>query len=397
MKWTHRFARLLAIALVAIVPGWAIAHDNDDRDHEGRGRGLSGKAFRELHAAGLDKYLGQFRPAQSQILDGGWTKHTFDPQAGKGPICIVGSPYTAYTRPRNPTKVMVYLNGGGACWQNFYNCTPTADAAPPVASGIFADSFNTGTETIDNPLADWSIVYGSYCDGSVFSGDNAVPDAVFPGGVRHHRGLRNASAVIDLAKANFPHVTHLLVAGSSAGGLGAATWTPFLARFAYGNIPKLMVFNDAGPTIANLNETTAIQARAKDWAWGQFLPASCKGCSDQTHFTPLLDWRLSHDDRIREAFYITDADAVLRFFLNIPTQSQFRELVLQQTGLIAEEHGERFRRFIRSGTNVHTSLRLPLFYVATANGVPLHQWTRDFLRGNRRGWKDIVEPLVPAP
>jgi hypothetical protein len=107
-------------------------------------------------------------------------------------------------------------------------------------------------------------VYLPYCDGSVFSGDNDVVDANFPfGPVRFHRGLRNLTAGMDLAKDTFPHAHRILVAGSSAGGVGAAGFAPFLARFLYGNFVKLFVFNDAGPVAVNLNEAAAIQTRAR--------------------------------------------------------------------------------------------------------------------------------------
>jgi hypothetical protein len=416
MQFRSRIVRMLAVAvLAAAMPLAAFAH-NDDRDdddrhghyghgHHGHGHngddhqrhGLSARAFRELRAAGVDKYLGRFVPATSEVAPGGWTKHTYDTQAGNGPICINGSRYTAFTRLRNPSKVMIYLNGGGACWQNFYNCTQSADQNPPVEAGVFIDAFNTGTEVIDNPLEDWSIVYGSYCDGSVFTGDNAVVDPSFPTSpVRHHRGLRNASAVVDLAKAHFPDANRVLLAGSSAGGSGVALHTPFLARFTYGNAPKLLVYNDAGPTYVNLSETTAIAARARDWDFAKFFPKSCKDCNDRTHFTPLIHWRLRHDTTVRDSYYVVDADAVLRFFLNIPTQSIFRKLVLEQTNILNDAFPDRYKRFIRSGTSVHTTLRGPVFYQAQANGVPLHEWVDDFLL-RKKGWKDIVEDLVPTP
>ena len=71
--------------------------------------------------------------------------------------------------------------------------------------------------------------------------------------LRYHRGLRNVTAGIDLAKEMFPNAGRIMVAGSSAGGAGAAAFAPFLARKAYGNNKKLTVFNDAGPIAINLN------------------------------------------------------------------------------------------------------------------------------------------------
>jgi hypothetical protein len=111
------------------------------------------------------------------------------------------------------------------------------------------DEFDTGTEVVPNPIGDWSIVYVPYCDGSVFTGDHDVDDASFPfGSVRFHRGLRNLSAAMDLAHTTFPHASRILLAGSSAGGAGASVFAPFLARFLYGNTPKLLVFKTREPS-----------------------------------------------------------------------------------------------------------------------------------------------------
>ena len=152
----------------------------------------------------------------------GWEKHTFDTDGGDGPICIAGTPFASFTRQGNPTKLIIFLDGGGACWQDFYFCSVLAgDETPGDAGGIFTDSFDTGSEIIDNPFADYSILFASYCDGSVWAGDNDVVDANFPfGPVRFHRGLRNVTAALDLAKAEFPQARQILMTGSSAGGFG---------------------------------------------------------------------------------------------------------------------------------------------------------------------------------
>jgi hypothetical protein len=159
-------------------------------------RGLSDSAHMELTDAGVDRYVGAFTPAVSETAGDGWTKHTFDVDGGNGPICIAGTPFTAFTRARDPKKVLVFLQSGGVCWQDFYFCNILSNDAPPSASpfatGIWTDTFDTGSETVDNPLSDWSVVYASYCDGSVFLGDSDVVDPSFPfGPVRFHRGLRN--------------------------------------------------------------------------------------------------------------------------------------------------------------------------------------------------------------
>lgn len=359
----------------------------------GRCPGLDLRAALELHAAGVDKYLGQFEPVASAEVGDGWVQHQFDPEAGDGPICIAGTAYSAFTRAGNPSKLLIFEQGGGACWQGFYNCNVLAEAqAPPgPRAGIF------DFDSPDNPFADYSIVYMPYCDGSVFSGDNTVVDPSFPfGPVRFHRGLRNQSAGMDLAKATFPHARQITIAGSSAGGVGAAGFAPFLARFVFGNHVRLTVFNDAGPITVNTAQTGDVAARAADWQFGQFYPESCTDCSDAGQGTRIIDWRLAHDATIREAFYETDADQTNRFFLGLLFDPVgFRNLVVSEHGLLNAAYPDRYKRFIVAGDISHTALQSPLFQTQEANGVRLSDWTWDFLSA-RPGWVDVVEDaLVP--
>jgi len=360
-------------------------------------RGLNPAAEQELRDAGVDKYVGQFTPALSEDAGNGWTRHTFDPDGGNGPICIAGTPFNTYTRPGLESKLLIFFDGGGACWQDFYFCSILADDNAPADSGIAAPEFDTGTEVIRNPFADWSVVFLSYCDGSTFTGDNDVVDPNFPlGPVRFHRGLRNATAGIDLAKAMFPNAGRIMVAGSSAGGVGAAAFAPFLTRMAYGNNKKVTVFNDAGPVAINLAATGDIAARAADWQFGQFFPASCTICDDMGQTTEIIKWRLENDNTIRESFYSTDGDATNRFFMKVPTQVQYRDLITSVHGEVNTLYPDRYKRFIRSGDDSHTALGNPLFYVGEANGVPVYEWTDDFVVP-RPTWIDIVEDFVPVP
>lgn len=353
--------------------------------------GLDPQALDELADAGVNQYLGAFEPVSTEDVGDGWTRHTFDRDGGDGPICIAGTPYSVFTRAGNPTKLLIFEQGGGACWQDFYFCNVFAEAQePPLPrEGIW------DFDSRDNPFADYSIVYMPYCDGSVFSGDNDVADPEFPfGPVRFHRGLRNQSAGMDLAKDVFPRARKITVAGSSAGGVGVAGFAPFLVRFVYGNLISLTVLNDAGPVAINLDDTAAVEARARDWQFGKFYPPSCTECDDVGQPTAAIAWRLDRDRTIREAFYETDGDATNRFFLDVATQEAYREILLAEHGALHEAHPLRYKRFIVSGDDSHTALQSSLFTDQTADGVPLSRWTIDFLRRPPL-WRDIVEDFVP--
>jgi hypothetical protein len=356
--------------------------------------GLLPGAYAQLARSGVDKYLGDFTPIASTAIGDGWTRHDFDPDGGAGPLCIAGSPYSVFTRSADPSKLLILEQGGGACWQDFYNCNVVLEnnALPPFpqvdAAGLWNRS-NAG-----NPFADYSVVYLPYCDGSVFSGDNDVSDAHFPfGPIRYHRGLRNQSAGIDLAKALFPDATQIALAGSSAGGVGVAGFAPFLVRFLYGNFVDLTVFNDAGPVAVNLDpsQAPAIAARAEDWQFGQFYPASCDECDDMGQATRLIAWRLKNDLTIREAIYETDGDLTNRFFMGLlGDQAAWRNLIVTEHGLLNSAYPNRYKRFFVAGDTTHTAIQTSRFYTYDANGVLLNEWTADFL-DHAPGWIDIVE------
>jgi hypothetical protein len=199
---------------------------------------------------------------------------------------------------------------------------------------------------------------------------------------------------MDLAKATFPHARQITVAGSSAGGVGAAGFAPFLVRFVFGNQVRLTVFNDAGPITVNLAQAGDVAARATDWQFGQFYPASCTDCSDAGQGTRIIDWRLANDSTIREAFYETDADQTNRFFLGLLFDPVgFRNLVVTEHGLLNAAYPDRYKRFVVAGDISHTALQAPLFQTQEANGIRLRDWTEDFLRA-RPGWVDVVEDAV---
>jgi hypothetical protein len=406
--------------------------------------GLKASAFSELHDAGVDKYLGTSRSLASDY--GVWTKHDFDPDyvpdetypsGGRpdGPVCIAGTPYSVFTRQGDPKKLLIFLQGGGACWQGFPNCNILAEAQSPPAEGPFPGVFNS--DAPDNPFADYSVVYMPYCDGSTFGGDNDVNDPDFPfAQTRHHRGLRNASAGMDVAGAMFPRAKQITVMGHSAGGVGAAAFAPFLARFVFGNNTKLTVYNDAGPIAVNLGTGTppgngtfpfgcadlpcfSVVARASDWQFQQFYPQSCIDdgrCNAFGQQTGIIDWRLEHDSTIREGFYETDSDRTNRFFAqgdgSLMPPLAYRDLILTEHGALNAAYPKRYKRFIVSGDDTHGAVQVTAttpnfiypqpfsFYTREANGTALTDWAAELVRigarQSRFGWKDIVEDYVPV-
>ncbi|MGB5164015.1 MAG: pectin acetylesterase-family hydrolase [Woeseiaceae bacterium] len=400
--------------------------------------GLNAEALDELRDAGVDKYLGTSASVQSE--HGDWTRHAFDPRyaldpdyasgiRADGPVCIAGTDYSVFTRKGDPKKLLIFLQGGGACWQGFYNCNVLSQAQEPPTQGPYPGVFDPTSP--QNPFDDYSVVYMPYCDGSTFGGDNDVNDTDFRfSATRYHRGLRNVSAGMDVAKEMFPKARQITVMGHSAGGVGAAAFAPFLARFVYGNNTKLTVYNDAGPIAVNLGTPPfaggpditwlSVFARQKDWQFQQFYPQSCIAdgrCNAFGQQTGIINWRLENDSTIREGFYETDSDRTNRFFAqgdgSLMDPQVYRDLILTEHGALNEAYPKRYKRFIVSGDDTHGGVQntaptpnFPfeqpfLFYTQQANGTALSYWATELVRIGQRqskfGWKDIVEDYEPVP
>ena len=149
------------------------------------------------------------------IVPDQWT--AVDP--GPGCMCMDGSPFELWDRPGDPTKVVLYFEGGGACFSaetcNFANSTATVNlqlGRPPAGIGGVFDQTNP-----ENPIAGYSMVYVPYCSGDVHIGNKTTeysPDLTV-----HHNGYANATAGLDHLIAAYPDVEELLVMGASAGAL----------------------------------------------------------------------------------------------------------------------------------------------------------------------------------
>jgi hypothetical protein len=82
------------------------------------------------------------------------------------PSCALGDPYTFYLKPGKTDKLLVYFNGGGACWDN-NTCVDSLITNNPVYATSSTDSFNNpglmdgilDVDNPDNPYAAWSMLF----------------------------------------------------------------------------------------------------------------------------------------------------------------------------------------------------------------------------------------------
>jgi hypothetical protein len=153
-------------------------------------------------------------------------------------VCMNGSPYAYFAKRGTVNKLLVYYQGGGACWEQLTCSVPVCDnsvvtdAAAPGTDNPNAD--HTGFADIDNPdnpFRDWNVVFVSYCSCDIHFGDAEQDYAnTNPGSPLHveHRGYQNSRIVEKWAREHFVAPDQVFVTGSSAGAYGAWFNAPLL-------------------------------------------------------------------------------------------------------------------------------------------------------------------------
>ena len=154
-----------------------------------------------------------------------------------GAVCGNGSPYKFFVnRVPNTSNMLIYMEGGGACW-DYASCTGQGRGArnPDGIPDNYMDLQNPGASLVsplvfrDHPWSrvktqNWNLVYVPYCTGDIYGGDRVAVYENPDGGddlVWHHNGLRNVRAVLSWLRDNLQRPAQLLSSGCSAGGVGS--------------------------------------------------------------------------------------------------------------------------------------------------------------------------------
>jgi hypothetical protein len=186
-------------------------------------------------------------------------------------MCSDGSPVTFFERAADPTKVVLYFEGGGACF-DAATCDPNGsptysvsqqggDVRQLVGLGGYFDFDNP-----ENPLADHSWVYVPYCTGDVHLGNTTTDYG--DGIVVEHRGYANASRALEHLVATYPDTEQLVVTGESAGSIP----TPLFAALAADQLPaaEIVTFGDSSAGYPDVDPINAFVGQA--WGFPNGVP-----------------------------------------------------------------------------------------------------------------------------
>lgn len=140
-------------------------------------------------------------------------------------VCADGSDFAFWVREADPTKVVFYLEGGGACF-DATTCAFTgegdpydwtiADEVPGLGGGIF------DFDRDDNPFADYSFLWVSSCTGDAYLGDTTHDYG--DGLIVEHNGFVNGTAALDYLAESFPDADQVVVLGKTSGSIAAPVY-----------------------------------------------------------------------------------------------------------------------------------------------------------------------------
>lgn len=327
--------------------------------------------FEELLDQGIARYLGEYTPMLSE-QDGDIVNHSFG--AGDGPLCLTGGEYTMATRDTGSEDLVIFLQGGGACWSDL--CLATEEAAPGIPPAGVLDPARE-----NNPLAGMNMAYLPYCDGSLHVGDQDVDTDDDGEADRFHRGLHNLSASLDVAVNTFPAPRRIVLTGVSAGAFGTTYALP-LVRQLYPDVP-IELINDSGIGLGRIDEPEFITQLVTEWNATAFYPESCDNCiGDDGHTTDYHKYQLEEDDNLRLGMMSYTRDTVIAVtFVQVGGEA-FEAALLEELDDLEAAYPERVKTFVAEGPD-HTFLLGDL--TQTAGGVTVADWVSSMLDGE--GWE----------
>lgn len=223
-----------------------------------------------------------------------------------GAVCGNGSPmFVAVNLTTRSSDVVVYFQGGGACWDSgtcFTLGTASHTSETMTAADVVGEASGGGASFLfdrsaTNPYQNASYVYIPYCTGDAHAGNNV---ANFTGGTMHFVGAHNSELILRGAAATWPSTTHVTLVGASAGGYGVlANWWVAQALFPSARVDAL---SDCGLPL----DVPSARWRIMQQAWGIDLPPDCSGCDSLGDAMPYYATTMTPPHRFGLLAYLDD-------------------------------------------------------------------------------------------
>lgn len=305
-----------------------------------------------------------------------------------GTQCIDGTPagFSVNLVP-NATKVLIYLEGGGACFNDFCDSIFTQSGHEPGGGGIW-DRTNP-----NNPVADYTTIYVPYCTGDIFGGDN---DAMVGGAMRHFHGYSNFTAFLERWVPAFPGLDQVVLAGSSAGGFGAFSNFTQTQR-AFGDTPVTLIDDSAPAFTTDVFPPCLQQTFSDTWGLANTVLADCGAdCSDPSDYVrAYLDHVLTTNPNMHGGLFSSMQDQTIRTFAGYGWYGGWNHcssVPQVVTGAVYTDGLNELRTHLAAGSTAfssyyepgtsHTVLSSQSFYSSTlTDGTTPAQWFASTIDG----------------
>jgi Pectinacetylesterase len=317
--------------------------------------------------------------------------------------------FSFWAKKGSSKNLMVFFEGGGACWDNFSCSFPLVPNVPAGVPQFFVPALSPATNPANfeglfkstqrgNPVRDWSIVYIPYCTGDLHTGsatktyqNGGNPFLPVQSFAIQHRGFDNFMVVLDWMKKNLDKPKTLLVTGVSAGGYGATANFPWIAR-TYPHA-KLNVLADGSQGVTSKSFDSGPLGRN---SWNPQLAPWVFGNNPSNIPGPeLLRVAAKSYPKARLAQFTTALDEVqITFYGYIkaaygPAGSCPNPAIdwYQQMSQTIVSYGQTLPnyRYYVAGGSYHTIISSPGLYTEGSAGVSFQDWLDDMLDDEGRG------------
>lgn len=362
---------------------------------------------------------GKGNPA-SPAAPPGWTWYLID-----GAVCRDGSPTGFYVRNGTVDKLLIYLEGGGACTSpGFCSYNPAnvdqvlagdgqtvagsiggavAGRQQPGSAGIFDNTKDV------SPFKDWSEIYIPYCTGDVHFGTRknvTVPNLT---GAQQFVGYLNMKLFIGRIVPTFKDkLSRVVLTGASAGGFGAQL-NYSMVQDAFGSV-LVTVIDDSGPPFSDEHLPVCMQKRWRElWGLNDAFPPDCMECRQadggglgrfaefllRKHPNATIGVVSSMQDEVIRLFYSSGLSDCSGFETADPTAITLGQ-VDPNVYLTADAYTAglndlrakntstgKLATYYLGGASItfHQHIWRPRFYEAAASNTTLAQWTTNLLNG----------------
>jgi len=316
-----------------------------------------------------------------------------------GMICRDGSPTGIGYRVGNPKKLAIYINGGGACFND-----ATCNGNPKSFNGsdmqdLYTQYGSTGifnASNPKNPLKDFSFVFVPYCTGDVHSGTKDVGFALGVPDTQRYVGAFNFIKAMNYIQPYYDNkkVEEIVLFGLSAGGYGVyINFLEVVKRFPNA---KITVINDSGPLFYDDQAFPICLQLGFSAVFGLPVPDDLVDCcrTPNIGLSNVYEYSSKFYPKANYGFMSSYNDATSRFFLSfgynnctgapgnqLPANVFKNALVNLRDSILKPK--TTWSTFFINGDSHTMFVSDDIVYNRQVDGMYLYEWVDKLMKGQR--------------